>query len=387
MNPAVHWWSNSPHAPTGYGTQTKAVAHRLADQGFPVSIGSNYGLEGVGVQDVTEGGSPCPVYPRGYDGYSQDTIAAHWKDWSRRNPDRPSLLVTLYDVWVLTAPSLREVPAIASWVPLDHMTVPPKVLNWLRQPNVAPIAMSRFGRDALERLDVQATYIPHTFEDVFRPRDRAAADDLLDVPQDAFVVMMNAANKGRAPTRKAWSENLLALAMFLKDHPDAVAYIHTEPVTPFGIDLPALAEAAGIPKDRLTFPGAYPYRIGAYSEDMLARLYSRADVLLAVSMGEGFGIPTVEAQACGTRVIGSDCAATPELLGPDSWKVEGQPEWDPEQGAFWFRPHVHAIVAALREAYKEGGGRSQKAISHVGQYAAKNVVLKRWPDLIRSLAA
>lgn len=387
MRPAVHWWSNSPHAPTGYGTQTKAVAHRLADAGFPVSIGSNYGLEAVGVADVTDAGNPCPVYPRGYDGYSQDTIVAHWKDWSARHADRRSLLVTLYDTWVLTNPSLSQVPAIASWVPLDHITVPPKVLDWCRQPNVAPVAMSKFGEELLARQDVEALYAPHTFEDVFRPRDRDAAADLLNAPEDAFVVMVNAANKGITPTRKAWSENLLALGVLMKEHTDIFLYIHTEPVTPFGIDIPALAAACGIPKDRLQFPGAYPYRIGAYSDEMLARLYSRADVLLAVSMGEGFGIPTIEAQACGTRVIGSDAAATPELLSADSWKVDGQPEWDPAQQAFWFRPRVQSIHEALREAYAAGGGRSQKAVSKAGQYAAKNVVMKVWPDFVERLAA
>lgn len=387
MKPAIHWWSNSPHAPTGYGTQTRAVAHRLADAGYPVSIGSNYGLEAVGIADATDAGNSCPIYPRGYDGYSQDTLVAHWRDWTRRNGDRPSLLVTLYDVWVLTSPSLQEVPAIASWVPLDHITIPPRVLDWVKRPNVAPIAMSKFGQAQMEQKDVQSVYIPHTFEDVFRPRARDAAAELLPVPDDAFLVMLNAANKGTAPTRKAWTENLLALATFMKDRSDVHVYIHTEPVTPFGIDVPALAAAVGIPKDRLTFPGAYAYRIGAYSDEMLARLYSRADVLLAVSMGEGFGIPTIEAQACGTRVIGSNCAATPELLGPDSWLVDGQPEWDPAQQAFWFRPFVHSIAQALQESYDDERGRSHKAVSHVGQYAAKNVVLKKWPDLVDRLAA
>ncbi len=57
----------------------------------------------------------------------------------------------------------------------------------------------------------------------------------------------------------------------------------------------------------------------------LAALYSAADVLLAPSYGEGFGVPTVEAQACGTRVIGSGWAATADLVAEDGWLVEGQP--------------------------------------------------------------
>lgn len=387
MRPAIHWWSNSPQAPTGYGVQTKAVTHRLADAGFPVSIASNFGLEAVGMVDQTANGSPLPIYPRGYDGYSQDTIAAHYLDWTKRHTGRRSLLVTLYDVWVLTSNLLEKVPAIASWVPIDHQTVPTKVADWLRRPNVAPIAMSKFGQEALARHEIESVYVPHTFEQVFRPRNRDAAADVLDVPEDAFLVTMNAANKGRTPARKAWSENFLAVAALMKKRPDVWFYVHAEQAPPFGVDLPRLATACGIPDDRIRFAHAYPYRIGAYTDDALARIYSRSDVLLAVSLGEGFGIPCVEAQACGTRVIGSNAAATPELLGSDSWLVAGQPEWDPDQEAFWFRPHVHSVAAALDEAYESGGGQSHKAVSHVGQYAAENVIMKRWPDLIERFAA
>lgn len=384
MRPAIHWWSNSPSAPTGYGTQTKAVTYRLADAGFPVSIGSNFGLEATGLEAATDAGTSLPIYPRGYDGYSQDTIGAHYKDWRVRNPGRRSLLVTLYDVWVLTSKSLAELPVIASWVPIDHQTIPPRVAAWCARPNVAPIAMSRFGQEILARREIDSVYIPHTVETIFRPT--SGGGELMDVPEDAFVVAMNAANKGTAPTRKAWSENFLALAVLMRENSDVWVYVHTEPVTPFGIDLPALAVACGIPTERLRWASAYPYRIGAYDDRALAKIYSRADVLLAVSMGEGFGIPTIEAQACGTRVIGSNTAATPELLGADSWKVDGQPEWDPAQEAFWFRPNVQSIHAALREAVAAGGGRSQVAVSKAGEYRADNVIPRDWFPLVERLS-
>lgn len=384
MRPAVHWWSNSPSAPTGYGTQTKAVTDRLADAGFPVSIGSNFGLEATGLEAATAAGSPIPIYPRGYDGYSQDTIAAHYRDWQIRNRDRRSLLITLYDVWVLTSKALESLPVIASWVPLDHQTVPLKVAEWCARPNVAPIAMSRFGQSVLARRGIDSVYIPHTVESTFRPTP--GGGELMGVPDDAFVIAMNAANKGKAPTRKAWSENFLAVAVLMRSNPDVWIYVHSEPVTPFGIDLPALAAAAGIPDDRIVWASAYPYRIGAYDERALAKIYTRADVLLAVSMGEGFGIPTIEAQACGTRVIGSDTAATPELLGADSWAVSGQPEWDPAQGAFWFRPHVESIHEALAAAVAAGGGRSQTAVSKAGEYSADRVIAREWIPLVERLA-
>src|SRR6056300_84714 len=151
MKPAIHWWSNSPHAPTGYGTQTKAVAHRLANAGFPTSIGANYGAETVGIDDRTKSGKPCPIYPRGIDPYSQDVIVAHYKDWASKNKGRPCHLVTLYDVWVLKHHELRDVPKIFSWTPIDHINVPKAVAAWCAQPNVTPIAMSKHGQEALAK--------------------------------------------------------------------------------------------------------------------------------------------------------------------------------------------------------------------------------------------
>jgi glycosyltransferase involved in cell wall biosynthesis len=54
------------------------------------------------------------------------------------------------------------------------------------------------------------------------------------------------------------------------------------------------------------------------------------DVMLATSYGEGFGIPTIEALACGTPVIVSEFAASTELLG-DVWLVDGQQLCDAPQ--------------------------------------------------------
>jgi hypothetical protein len=382
MKPAIQWWSNHPHAPTGYGTQTKAVVDRLAAEGFPVSISANYGQQAVVSDYVTGDGHTVPVFPQGYDGYSQDIIFGHYHEWKRLNDGGPTVLVTLFDAWVLKNPRLEQVDAIVSWMPIDHMPIPVEVLKWAQRGNVAPVAMSQYGLAQFEKQGVEATYIPHTIEPVFRRT--TGWRDILDVPDGAYVVMMNAANKGTAPTRKSWSENLMALSVFMDKHDDVFVYIHTEAQCPAGIDLMALANAIGMDKKRVIWPNQYEYRIGGYTDDDLAKMYSRADVFLAVSMGEGFGIPTIEAQACGTRVIGSNWTATPELLSDDSFLVTGQPEWDPAQLSFWFRPHIASIVEALEQSYEAGGGLSRQAMEKAADYQAAKVI-PRWFDLLQAV--
>jgi glycosyltransferase involved in cell wall biosynthesis len=52
------------------------------------------------------------------------------------------------------------------------------------------------------------------------------------------------------------------------------------------------------------------------SEDDMPHLYMRATAVLYPSLYEGFGLPVVEAQAVGTRVLFSEVGSLTELKGP-----------------------------------------------------------------------
>ena len=54
---------------------------------------------------------------------------------------------------------------------------------------------------------------------------------------------------------------------------------------------------------------------GSATRDMLRRLYGGAEALVFVPWLEGFGIPVVEAQRCGTPCILSDSSSLPEVSG------------------------------------------------------------------------
>lgn len=63
-------------------------------------------------------------------------------------------------------------------------------------------------------------------------------------------------------------------------------------------------------------------------ESELPRLYAQADLFLFASLNEGFGLPPLEAMACGTPVVASAVTAMPEVLGNAAWLVEPS---DPER--------------------------------------------------------
>jgi glycosyltransferase involved in cell wall biosynthesis len=56
-------------------------------------------------------------------------------------------------------------------------------------------------------------------------------------------------------------------------------------------------------------------QVSRVSEEDLVRLYNVADVFVLPSLYEGFGLPVLEAMACGTPVVAANAASLPEVVG------------------------------------------------------------------------
>lgn len=385
---AVSLWSNSYNAPTGYGQQATHLLNNLKRSGLDVAMLSNYGLEGVPATIQTPYGE-VPHYPRGIDLYSNDSGPIDHKNWIARHEGKPNLFISLYDVWVMKAKQYDDFP-IASWVPLDHVTMPPSVEEWLRKPNVTPIAMAPHGVRQMTAKGIECEYVPHAIDTkTYKPTftiGKHKINDYLGVSDDDFIVGMVAANKASGLVhRKAFGEALLAFSIFAKDHPKALLYLHTDVHGQAGgWQLLKILQSLNIPSSQVLLPNPADYRFGLAQSD-LAALYTRMDVLLAPSFGEGFGVPSVEAQACGTRVIGSNWAATPDLLSEDSWLTEGQPAWDAGQDAWWEVPNVPSLVNALKQSYDAPRGVSSIAVDWAQQFDIETVWENHWLPVLKKL--
>jgi len=373
------WFSNAPWAPTGYGTQTAQAVARMKNDGHDVAVIANYGLEAM--QTQWEGIS---IYPRGYDPYSNDVVAANFADWGRQHPNgRPHVFV-LFDAWTLNGPQWDTLPT-SIWTMVDHQPVPPEVLIRLMKPNITPISVSRFGQKEIERHDIESPYIPMAIDTkLYKPTlsfdnggQQLTGRKLMGFDDDVFVVSLVNANKGVLPSRKAWGENLLAFSIFASNHSDARLYIHTERFGNVGgIKLDPIIKAVGLEDHQYKFVNQYALHSGIPNEAMVA-LYTATDVLLASTLGEGFGLTVLEAQACETPVIVNNFSAQPELLG-EGWLTEGQPWWDPTQFAWFSTPNVPSIVDCLEQAYQRGRVRSTKAREHAKLYDADRVWVENW---------
>lgn len=102
-------------------------------------------------------------------------------------------------------------------------------------------------------------------------------------------------------------------------------------------------------------------RLGFLSDNDLRTAVAGADVLVLPSLDEGFGLPALEALACGTAVVASDLPALREVLGDQAaYATPGDPE---------------AFAAALRSPVGTPASRRAQAAQFTWQECARRTAL------------
>jgi len=377
----ILWFSNAPWTHTGYGNQTDLFWWRIQKLGHKVTLAANYGLAGATL-NLEHDGELTKVLPFGYNSNGNDVLAFHAKY------TKADIVITLYDAWVFDPKTMSQF-RWCPWLPVDHVGVPDAVKAAL---SVAwqPIVYSRFALNAMKQAGIDALYVPHGVDTkVFRPLDKMEARKTLNLPRTDvdFLAVMVAANKG-TPSRKCFAEVLFAWADFIKEHPKAMLFLHTTSGPQMsGLDLPQITHNLGLTGEHVVFCDPY-WNVLGFPPEFMARLYNAADVLVNPSMGEGFGIPILEAQACGTPVIVGDWTSMPELCFA-GWKVRGQPFWTP-LGGWQMLPFIHDIRKYLERAYRASQSQEfsvmqRKAIGGAAAYDADRVTEEYWQPVLKTI--
>lgn len=380
------WYSNAPWAPTGYGNQTRQICEHLPALGHSLAVMSNYGMQGGKIEM-----NGIRVYPNGRDRHGNDIIQAYADDCGA------DAIVTLYDAWPLnfaTQPG-HKTPWIA-WAPVDHEQTPPPVVKSLKAA-AGVVAMSRHGQWALREAGFDAAYIPHGVNTaVFAPPEgeegQRKARAFIGLPQDRFLFGMVAANQ-YTPSRKCIPQVLAAFAELKKVHPEAALYLHmVDDDSKEGVHVLQIMTTLGLAlNDDVFIADQMQYHLG-YSAKSLVELYRAMDVLVNPSLGEGFGIPIVEAMACGTPVIATRGTSMVELAATSGWLVDGDPWWS-GQGTWQTLPRVGKITGAMVAAISEQEHRPEnwqarktQARLHSLCYDFKLVTAPAWDQYLRAFA-
>ncbi len=97
--------------------------------------------------------------------------------------------------------------------------------------------------------------------------------------------------------------------------------------------------------------------LGHVNGEQLCELYSRARVFCFPSLYEGFGIPPLEAMACGCPVIASKASSVPEVIGEAGVLV------DPNDAKEWAEAIDHMLDLPVAKRYQEKGIARVKTFS------------------------
>lgn len=380
--------SNAIWANSGYGVQGRSLLPRLAELDTVGGRSNIAQFAWYGLQGGTHNVEGFTIYPAGVDPYGNDIIQSHTRAFNA------NVVISLIDAWVMQDIGKKVKPALwLPWLPIDHDPVPEKVLNAISDAYL-PLTYAKWGSAKLNEVGVKNYYIPHGIEPtVYKVLEPNQVHQFKQqfLNHTGHLTIMVAANKGY-PDRKAFQVQLRAWANFAKDKPDARLYLHTEPTPMYqGLNLPRLCEQLGI-SSKVSFPDRYEYFTGLPAE-YLAFIYNSANVLMAASMSEGFGIPLIEAQACGTPVITTNFSAMPELVRYGSITDPLDYMYTPlESWQAW--PNHKAVQDALEENYQawvdngyqkdeELGKKSSKAIHE--EYDWDMIVKRYWEPLFNNL--
>lgn len=190
---------------------------------------------------------------------------------------------------------------------------------------------------------------------------------LLDLPQGLVTVVPNMVRRVFRPMDRAHAEDTVATAgLTLPRGPRVLSVGHAGPYKNLEFLLrvmaePGLREATLVRVGRLTDPQrALAKELGVWertrlagplSDETLAALYCAADVLAQPSRAEGFGLPVVEAMACGLPVVVSDGGALPEVAGDGGMVV-------PLGGALAVERFAEALEGLISDTRLRGQFRS-----------------------------
>lgn len=237
-----------------------------------------------------------------------DHTNAHVAYWLRRK-NKP-IIITCHDLVQFVYP---EILKGQSRFPTFSMASWQFSVKGLRYANCVVADSSNTAKDVHEKLGIELQRIkvvPLGVEASFRPLPLAEVKSLRQQSK-RFPEEICLLNIGSTHQRK----NIITVLKVLKTLKDqGLSVCLWRSGGKFTTEQIAFIKEHNLDQDILDF--------GTVEKNILIQLYNAADVLLAPSLYEGFGLTVIEAMACGLPVITSNVSSLPEVVGNAAVLVE-----------------------------------------------------------------
>lgn len=179
------------------------------------------------------------------------------------------------------------------------------------------IAFSQYAQKEIKKYTGEdVPFIYHGVDtEIFRPASQEEKQrwrkQYFHIEDDTFLVSIFARNQWR----KDIGRSIMAFKLFHEQYPHSKLYIHASQSDLGGnIVLQAKLLGMDLTDGSIAFVPD-PFSMSGVPADVLRQLYCCSDVVISSSQGEGFGLTTIEAMACGIPFIGPDHTTFRELLG------------------------------------------------------------------------
>lgn len=218
----------------------------------------------------------------------------HSSDWAQP-PSKAYKVTTIHDLVPLRFPEISDPKVVSA-----HK----KRLHWVRKEVDKIIAVSEFTkREIIELLGIEPKRIVVIPEAPGHDIKRTAKKEVERVKRKYKIKRGYLLVAGADPRK-----NIPAIVQAYRQ----LITHHSSPITLVIVGRPweKIPDAPGILK------------LGHVSREELSALYSGAQALVYTSLYEGFGLPILEAMACGTPVVTSNISSMPEVADNAAVQVD-----------------------------------------------------------------
>lgn len=307
LKPRLLYWSDTPTGPSGFGRVGRNLACRLAEKWDVAYLGIGH------LGDPHD--LPIRLYPANPEG-TGDMFG-----FSRLGAilefEKPDVMILNMDLWVVAqflsqAANLKHRPKIIAYSPIDSPGVKREFGEKLSELDLF-VSYTDFGLREMRDAGFwgEAIVAPHGIDRSLyqpRPNDVRRSRILGDLPADAFVI----GNVNRNQPRKRLDLTLMYFAEWARRGGDGWLYLHCANRDD-GWDLRELARQLGV-GERVRIAVARKEKLPPESE--MPKMYSALDVQVSTTLGEGWGLTTLEGMACGIPQIVPDWSALGDWARP-----------------------------------------------------------------------
>lgn len=353
--------AESSHLGSGFGTYTKELLNRLhATNKYEIAEFSCY--RDVSVPKI----EPWKIYPNAvhktdkrYQQYNANTSNhfGHWRFNFALADFKPHIVFDVRDYWMFAYQESSLFRKNFAWVLCPTIDSAPQKREWMQTLQSADFVLghTHWGKNYLTANNPYINTVGVANDavnpNIFKPHSsKYASKMILGMPTNSFVI----GSVMRNQKRKLIADTFEVLSKLKQKYPteNIILYLHTSFPEVTGWDIPDLLLRYDVHNSvYFTYKckvcnkiqvrkfaearanchscgqhGAFMCSVmNAVSQEELVKIYNSFDVYLQYSICEGFGIPQVEAAACGVPVISVDHGAMHEItsnLGGDLVKLQ-----------------------------------------------------------------